>query len=172
MQSKFGGQIFIQITGSYQQEIFPLIYGGGQLRFRIGAEETGQATVELDACTVGSVGGSVVPGLIDLEATVKYGYAIRFEGGTFQPGIVLGMEGRAKLLSGMLGFSLGVEGRLLMERLKVAPFKVDLRGDILIAGTVTVAWAIHYRKSFHAAFHQGLDWKFLVAAGAGLVPIP
>jgi hypothetical protein len=172
MQSKFGGQIFIQITGSYQQEIFPLIYGGGQLRFRIGAEETGKATVELDACTVGSVGGSVVPGLIDLEATVKYGYAIRFEGGTFQPGIVLGMEGRAKLLSGMLGFSLGVEARLLMERLKVAPFKVDLRGDILIAGTVTVAWAIHYRKSFHAAFHQELDWKFLVAAGAGLVPIP
>ena len=126
---------------------------------------------------MGSVGGTVIPGLVDLEATVKYGYFIQLDGGTFQPGIILGMEGRAKLLSGLLGFSLSVEGRLLMERLRLPPgnplaLKVDLRGDILVAGTVTVAWALHERKSFHATFHQTLDWTFFVAAGKGLIPIP
>jgi len=132
---------------------------------------------------MGSVGGTVIPGLVDLEAAVKYGYYIGQEGGTFQPGAVLGMEGRAKLLSGLVGFSLSVEGRLLMERLKIPPpgvdpvealksFKVDLRGDILVAGTVTAAWVVHERKSFHASYHQQLDWKFVAAAAAGFIPIP
>ena len=179
LKAKVAGNVFLEITGSYQQEVFPLIYGGGLLRFRIGADEAGSTSVELDACTMGSVGGTVIPGLIDLEATVKYGYYIRLEGGRFEPGIVLGMEGRAKLLSGFLGFSLGVEGRLLMERLTLAmvadpadALKVDLRGDILVAGTVIVCWAIHERKSFHASFHQRLDWKFAAAAAAGFIPIP
>jgi len=179
LKAKVAGHVFLEITGSYQQEVFPLIYGGGLLRFRIGADETGATSVDLDACTMGSVGGTVVPGLVDLEATVKYGYYVRLEGGRFEPGIVLGMEGRAKLLSGFLGFSLAVEGRLLMERLALAmvadpadALKVDLRGDILVAGTVTVCWAIHERKSFHASFHQRLDWKFAAAAAAGFIPIP
>jgi len=179
LKAKIAGHVFLEITGSYQQEVFPLIYGGGQLRFRIGADETGATSVDLDACTMGSVGGTVIPGLVDLEATVKYGYYIRLEAGRFEPGIVLGMEGRAKLLSGFLGFSLAVEGRLLMERLTVAmvadpadALKVDLRGDILVAGTVTLCWAIHERKSFHATFHQRLDWKFAAAAAAGFIPIP
>jgi hypothetical protein len=173
LKSMYSGNVFLAITGSYQQEVFPLIYGGGQLTFRISADDTGATTVEVDACTMGSVGGTVIPFLLDLEATVKYGYFIKLESGTFQPGIVLGMDGRAKLLSGLLGFSFGVEGRLLVERVSLpADPTVELRGDILVSGSVTIAWAIHESKSFHAQFHQKLDWKFFLAAGAGFIPIP
>jgi len=179
LKSKFGGKIFLQIQGDYQQLIFPFIYGGGHLNFLIGVDQSGTTTVNLDACTMGSVGGTVIPFLVDLEATVHYGYFIGFEGGTFQPGIVLGMDGRANLASGLLAFSFGVEGRLLIERLKLpgdiahpTSSSVDVRGDILVSGSVTVAWAIHERKSFHATYHQTLGWEFLVGAALGFVPIP
>jgi hypothetical protein len=173
LKSKYSGNVFLSITGSYQQEVFPFIYGGGQLTFRISADDTGATTVELDACTMGSVGGTVIPFLMDLEATVKYGYVIQLDSGTFQPGIILGMDGRAKLLSGLLGFSFGVEGRLQVQRLSLpADPSVTVRGDMLVSGSVTVAWAIHERKSFHAQYTQKLDWKFFLAAGAGFIPIP
>jgi len=169
--------VFLEITGSWQQLIFPEIYGGGLLRVAVRGDEDGHTTFDLDACTVGSVGGDVVPGLIELEATVKYGYFIRFQDGTFHPGIVLGLEGRAKLLSGLLGFKLTVEGRLLVT--PVFDFgnpdrtHVHLHGEILVAGTVTVAWVVDERKSFSTEFDTDVNWKTaLLAAKAGLLPVP
>jgi hypothetical protein len=44
---------------------------------------------------VGSVGGNVIPGIIELEATVKYGYFIRFESDASRPGFVLPRPGPA-----------------------------------------------------------------------------
>jgi hypothetical protein len=109
-----GGAVFLQISGSWQQEVFPLLYAGGHLRFSIRADETGKTTLELDACTIGSVGGTLVPGLVDVEATVKYGYYIQITAGKVRPGLVASLDGRAKLLSGLLGFRFGVEGRVLI----------------------------------------------------------
>ncbi|MFF2236324.1 hypothetical protein [Streptomyces anulatus] len=166
------GSVFLEITGSYQQLIFPAIYAGGEIRFRIRGDASGTAEVELDACAVGSVGGDLIPGLVELEATVKYGYFIGI-GDAFRPGIVLGMSGRALLLSGLLGFSLSVEGRLIVERLALPSSPVKLRGDILVAGTVTLAWAVKKRKSFHTTYDVELDWETLLfAAKAGILPAP
>lgn len=173
-----GGSVFLELTGSYQQLIIPGVYAGGELRFRIRGDATGSAAVELDACTVGSVGGTLIPGLIELEATVKYGYFIGIDGDIFRPGIVLGMFGRAQLLSGLLGFSLCVEGRLILQRLRLDPddpekTSVRLRGDILVAGTVTLAWAVKKRKSFYTTYDVDVDWQtLLVAAKAGILPVP
>lgn len=177
LKRQIRGAIFLEITGSWQQLIFPEIYGGGLLRFAIRGDESGQTTFDLDACTVGSVGGNVIPGLIELEATVKYGYFIRFQGSAFQPGIVVGLEGRAKLLSGLLGFKLTIEGRLLISPKNIPrdPLNaaIHLYGEILIAGTVTVAWLVEERKSFHTSFDVDVDWKTaLLAAKAGLLPVP
>ncbi|MFJ5064661.1 hypothetical protein ACIP96_35260 [Streptomyces nigra] len=178
LAADIGGSVFLEITGSYQQLIIPGVYAGGELRFRIRGDATGTAAVELDACTVGSVGGKLIPGLIELEATVKYGYFIGIDGNTFRPGIVLGMSGRALLLSGLLGFSLCVEGRLILQRLRLDPddpekTSVRLRGDILVAGTVTLAWAVKKRKSFHTTYDVNVDWQtLLVAAKAGILPVP
>ncbi|MFI5648981.1 hypothetical protein [Kitasatospora sp. NPDC051705] len=171
--AKSGGSVFLEITGSYQQQIFPAVYGGGLLRFKIGADQTGATTVELDACAVGSVGGTLIPGLIDLEAGVKYGYFIGRAGDRFQPGIVLGMDGRATLLSGLLGFSFSVDGHLDVDRVDVREISVRLHGDILVAGTVTAAWLVKARKSFHTAFDVTVDWQLVAgAAKAGLIPVP
>src|SRR5262249_9362246 len=174
---KFHGAVFLEVEGSWQQEVFPLIYGGGLLRLAIRGDEDGHTTFDLDACTIGSVGGTVIPGLVDLEATVKYVYLIRFTDGNFHPGIVLGMEGRAKLLSGLLGFKLGVEGRLLVT--PVVPLgdlnrsHVNLYGEILVAGSVTVAWLIEERKSFTTQFEPNLNWTTIFAADEfGLLPVP
>ncbi|MET7756738.1 hypothetical protein ABZT27_18850 [Streptomyces sp. NPDC005389] len=180
LAAEVGGSVFLEIRGSYQQLIFPLIYAGGELRFRIRGDASGTTAVELDACSVGSVGGDLIPGLVELEASVTYGYFIGYDDATsrFRPGIVLGMSGRAMLLSGLLGFSLSVEGRLVLQRAELDPShpknaEVRLRGDILVAGTVTVAWAVKKRKSFHTTYDVKVGWETLaVAAKAGILPVP
>ena len=171
------GAVFLEITGSYQQQIFPFLYAGGQLRFLIRGDQTGKPTLELDACTMGSIGGTVIPGLIDLEATVKYGYFIQVKT-KLTPGIVVGMEGRAKLLSGLVGFKFGVEGRAIIDPQPLVNPEDDQRaihlyGRIRVSGTVTLAWAIEKSKSFETDFNVAVDWKLaLAAAKAGLLPVP
>jgi hypothetical protein len=172
-----GGAVFLQISGSWQQEVFPLLYAGGHVRFLIRADHTGKTTLELDACTIGSVGGTLIPGLVDVEATVKYGYFIQITAGKVRPGIVAGLDGRAKLLSGLLGFRFGVEGRVLIypeiDFRTLDRTSVRLYGRIRVAGTVTVAWLIEESKSFETDFDERLNWKsILFAAKAGLLPVP
>lgn len=168
------GSVFLGITGAYQQEVFPEIYGGGQLAFRVSADQDGKTTLDFDANTVGSVGGDLIPGVVSVEATVKYGYWMQVVGGRVAPGIDVGMEGRAKLLDGLLGFKLGVEGRALITRFAPDPDHLcHLLGSILVSGSVQVAWVIDERKSWQANFDVNVGWKLLlVAAKSGLLPVP
>jgi len=172
LAGKAGGQVFLDIRGTYQQMVFPFIYGGGSLRFFAGVDQSGKTTFELDACTVGSVGGNLIPGLVEVEATVKYGYFVQTDLSDFQPGIIIGMEGRAKLLAGLLGFKMGIEGRLRVQRLNLeVPPSVRLAGDIRVAGTVTVAWLVDEDKSFHTQFSVKVDWKLAAVAVFGPVAL-
>ena len=185
IKREIGGAVFLEISGSWQQLIFPAIYGGGHLRFFIRGDHAGKTTLELDACVIGSVGGTLIPGLVDLEATVKYGYYIQVKTRPI-PGIIVGMEGRAKLLSGLLGFKFGVEGRALIDPTEIADIDptdptaelqtdrpIKLYGRIRVAGTVTFAWAIEESKSFETDFDVDVDWKTAFAAyKAGLMPVP
>lgn len=168
------GAVFFEITGTWQQLIFPLIYGGGLIRFKLRADNSGQTTLELDACVVGSIGGDLIPGLISIEATVKYGYFLFTN--PIAPGFMAGIEGRAKLLSGLVGFKFGVEGRIGVTRIKEGLDPTDLchlKGEILVAGTVTLAWMLEERRSFRTHFDVKVDWTLLlVAAKAGLLPVP
>ena len=168
------GSVFLGITGSYQQEVFPGIYGGGQLAFQVSADQDGKTTLDFDAGTVGSVGGDLIPDVVSLEATVKYGYWMQVVGGKVAPGIDVGMEGRAKLLDGLLGFKLGVEGRALITRFAADPNQFcHLLGSILISGSVQLAWAIDERKSWEAQFDVKVGWQLILAAvKAGVLPVP
>jgi hypothetical protein len=168
------GSVFLSITGSYQQEVFPGIYGGGQLAFQVSADQDGKTTLDFNAGTVGSVGGDLIPGVVSLEATVKYGYWMQVVNGQVAPGIDVGMEGRAKLLDGLVGFKLGVEGRALITRFSADPDHFcHLLGSITISGSVQVAWVIDERKSWDAQFDVKVGWQLLlVAAKAGLLPVP
>lgn len=178
IKREIGGAVFLEISGSWQQLIFPAIYGGGHLRFFIRADHDGKTHLELDACVIGSIGGTLIPNLVDLEATVKYGYYIQVTDKPL-PGVIVGMEGRANLLSGLLGFKFGVEGRALIDP-HIPPDVPDLEdravtlyGRIRVAGTVTLAWAIKESKSFETDFNVDVTWKTaLAAAKFGLLPVP
>ena len=52
-----------------------------------------------------SIGGDLIKDLVEVEATVHYGYTLIPQ--TLQPGVMLGIEARAKLLAGLLGLSFG-----------------------------------------------------------------
>jgi hypothetical protein len=185
IKREIGGAVFLEISGSWQQLIFPAIYGGGHLRFFIRGDHAGKTTLELDACVIGSVGGTLIPGLVDLEATVKYGYYIQVKTEPI-PGLIVGMEGRAKLLSGLLGFKFGFEGRALIDPTKILDIDplnpsqelkkqrpIKLYGRIRVAGTVTLVWAIEESKSFETDFDVDVDWKTAFAVyKAGLMPVP
>jgi hypothetical protein len=95
-------------------------------------------------------------------------------GGQVAPGIDVGMSGRAKLLDGLLGFELGVEGRALISRFSADPNNLcHLLGSILISGSVQVAWVIDERKSWQADFDVKVGWTALLGlAKAGLLPVP
>ena len=60
---------------------------------------------------------------------MKYGYWMQVVPGQVAPGIDVGMEGLAKLLDGLLGFTLGVEGRALM-RFSLSTIFCHLLGSI------------------------------------------
>jgi hypothetical protein len=169
------GSVFFEVTGSWQQQIFPKLYGGGLMRFRVGANSDGSTSLELDACVTGSVGGDLIPKLIAVEATVKYGYFLFTN--PILPGFMCGMEGRAKLLEGLVAFKFGVEGRIGITRTTDNLGDLDhickLHGEILVSGSVTVAWVLPARKSFRTQFDVNVDWKMvLVAAKMGLLPVP
>ena len=178
IKREIGGAIFLEVSGSWQQLVFPFIYGGGHVRFFIRGDHAGKTTLELDACSIGSIGGTLIPGLVDLEATVKYGYFIQVKNNVL-PGVLVGMEGRAKLLSGLVGFKFGVEGRALIDptplvdRDNQEERNIELYGRIRVAGTVTVAWAIQKSKSFETDFNVNVNWKTaLLIWKAGLLPVP
>jgi len=168
------GSVFFEVTGTWQQMVFPLIYGGGLLRFAVTAGLTGGSSVVLDAAVTGSVGGDIIPFLVSLEATVRYGYFLSTN--PIAPGFLVGIEGRAKLLSGLLGFKLSIDGRISIARGDgaITPDNIcKLHGEILIAGTVTVAWLVDERKSFRTHFDVQVGWELaLVALKTYLLPVP
>ena len=166
------GSIFFEVTGSWQQLVFPFIYGGGLMRFSVGADLSGGTTLELDAAVTGSVGGDIIPFLVSLEATVRYGYFLATN--PIAPGFLVGIEGRAKLLSGLLGFKLSIDGRISVARIHGDPNNLcTLHGEILVAGTVTVCWLVDERKSFRTHYDVQVGWKLaLILAKTAILPVP
>src|SRR6185503_4968406 len=98
------GRLLAEFTGDLQQGILPpLLYAGGLFRFAVEIRDNGPPLVEMTFAAVVSIGGDLVKGLIEVEVTVKYGYTLIPK--TLQPGVFLGLEVRAKLLGGLVGFS-------------------------------------------------------------------
>ena len=92
------------------------------------------------------------PDVVSLEATVKYGYWMQVVPGQVAPGIDVGMEGLAKLLDGLLGFTLGVEGRALITRFSLDPDHFcHLLGSILISGSVQVSRAVRGSAAYSSS---------------------
>ena len=160
--------ISVSFAGDVQQGILPpLLYAGGLFRFRIEVHETGRPVIEMTLGVVASIGGDLIPGVLALEVTVKYGYTLIPE--TLEPGVLLGLDARAKLLSGLIGFSFGVEA---MARIKRAtPKKVTVWAHIRVAASVQVAFFIDEEVDFETQFQQDIPLAALaLVPGVGLLP--
>jgi hypothetical protein len=160
-----------EFSGDLQQGIIPpLIYGGGLFKFLIEIRDKGRPTVLLALGVVASIGGDLIKGLIEVEVTVKYGYVLIPE--TLEPGVLLGLEARAKLLAGLIGFSFAVEAMARMKR--VTDKKIRVAAQIRVAATVQVAifgtsrWLWWVPRSGRASCPRPLccEGKFVMPIGA------
>jgi hypothetical protein len=160
-------RLFVEFQGDLQQGIIPpLLYAGGLFRFSLTVTETGRPVVQLSMGAVASIGGDLIPGLLEVEVTVKYGYTLIPE--SLQPGVLLGLEARAKILAGLVGFSFGVEAMALVKR--VDDNGVRIWAQIRVTATVQVAIFIEEDIDLETQFEQVLPLELVAfVPGVGLL---
>ena len=118
--------------------------------------------------TAASVGGALIKGLLELEATVSYGYTLIPE--TLQPGVMLGIEARAKLLAGLIGFSFGAHALARIQRINGDKKSVTIWCQLRITATVQIAVLIEEDIDFQTQFEQKIPLE-AVALAAGVNPL-
>ena len=147
------GRLLAEFTGDLQQGVLPpLLYAGGLFRFAVEIRDDGRPLIELTFAAVISVGGDLIKGLLEVEVTIKYGYTLIPE--TLRPGVFLGLEVRAKLLGGLVGFSFAAEVMARLDRSDT--FTVIVHARIRVVATVQVAYLFEDDVDFETEFEQKL----------------
>jgi hypothetical protein len=160
--------LFLEFQGDIQQGILPpLLYAGGLFRFSIELRETGPPVVQLTLGIVISLGGDLIPGLIALEATLNEGYSLI--PATLDLGVLLGIEARAKLLGGLIGFSFSAEAMARIERKNLEVVTIHAR--IRVAATVHIAIFFDEDIGFDTQFQQDIPLAVAVIPPATLVTL-
>ena len=162
----------MEFQGDIQQGILPpLVYAGGLFRFALEIRETGTPVIELALGMTTSIGGDLIKNLLEVEVTIKYGYMLQPE--TLKPGVLLGLEARAKLMGGLIGFSFAVQAMARIERIDLDDKgKVTIFADIRIVATVQVAWLLEEDVDFRTQFEQTIPLSLaLVPLGGGAIAI-
>lgn len=159
------GRLSIVFQGDVQQGIIPpLLYAGGMFRFAIEVRDGGAPIIELGLGTATSIGGDLIKGLLAVEATVKYGYMLVPE--TLKPGVMLGIDARAKLLAGLFALSFSADALARIERLNDDK-TVTVFADLRVAGSVQVAVFFKEHVDFRTQFEQRIPLApLLIVAGA------
>jgi hypothetical protein len=161
------GYAFLEISGDLQQAIIPgLLYAGGHLRFRAGVFDNGDVQLEFTAGTVGSIGGDLIKGLIEVEGTAKYGYSLVVPTNNLEQiriGVVMGMEVRATLLSGLVGIKFGWEGGALIS-LDAPKTHVIITAYVSASASVTAAWVFKARRSISVEYTAEVPRNIALAA--------
>jgi hypothetical protein len=150
------GRLLAEFQGDIQQGVIPpLVYAGGMFRFALEIKEDGSPTIELGLGMTTSLGGDLIKHLLEVEVTIVYGYTLIPE--TLQPGVLLGLEARAKLIGGLIGFSFAVQA---MARILRADFEnVTIFADIRVVATVQVAWLIEEDVDVRTQFEQKIPLR-------------
>lgn len=171
LSGKTRGLLSAEFQGDVQQGIIPpAIYAGGFFRFAIQISETGKPTIELGYATVISIGGDLIKDLLEVEATVRYGYMLIPQ--NLEPGVILGLEARAKLLGGLVGFSFSVDALARIQRIKPQANEVTIWAQIRVCASVHVAWLIDEDIDVNTQFEQKLPLTFVLAAAFGPALLP
>lgn len=160
LNGKTRGLLSAVFQGDLQQGIIPpAIYAGGFFRFAIQIDETGKPKVELGLGTIASIGGDLIKHLVEVEVTVKYAYTLIPQ--TLEPGVLLGLEARAKLLAGLVGFSFSVEAMARIKRVNTD--EVTIWAQIRVCATVQIAWLVEDDIDIQTQFEQSIPLKFIAA---------
>jgi hypothetical protein len=177
--SGFGGRIYFNLLGELQQALLPkLLYVGGSLFLEISIDESGTPELRLITSAVASIGGDLIPGLISVEGSASYGYLLDTAGNPFTPGVALGMEARARLVSGLVGVRFRAD--VTVGVTSVGPVQIFLPRPLLISGTFTAHLSVVavwvFEKSFDKTlrFHQEIPAVVagVLAVYTGMVPLP
>jgi hypothetical protein len=172
------GRLLLSFEGDLQQGIIPpALFAGGYFRFAITIADAADPLVELAFATTASIGGDLIKGLIELEVTVRYGYTLVPQ--TLEPGVLLGLEARAKLLSGLVGLSFRTDVLARIRRLDASGALTDPRSptvtifaEINVIATVEVLWGLaDDERELHTQFEQKLPLKPIVILGLGVNPL-
>jgi hypothetical protein len=160
------GHLLAEFQGDIQQGILPpLLYAGGLFRFALEISESGKPTIELGLGITTSLGGDLIPGLVAVEATISYGYTLIPQ--KLQPGVLLGLEARAKLLGGLVGFSFSVQAMARIQRIDAAKGNVTIFADIRVVATAQIAWLIDEDVDVRTQFEQNIPLGLAVAIAGG-----
>lgn len=171
LSGKARGLLSAEFQGDVQQGIIPpAIYAGGFFRFAIQIDETGKPTIELGLGTTASIGGDLIKGLLEVEVTVRYGYTLMPQ--TLTPGVFLGLEARAKLLGGLVGFSFSVDAMANIKRISLEANELVVWAQIRVCASVTVAWLIDEDIDVKTQFEQTLPLAFVAAAAFAPALLP
>ena len=178
----FGGRIYFAVGGELQQPLLPKIaYVGGSLHAEISINEKGTPAVRLVTSAVASIGGDLIPLLVEVEGSVSYGVFLDTARDPFIPGVALGMEVRAKLLSGFVGVRFRADVAVGIIPTNPGVIGGELIRDILIqgqfraAGSVIAAWGLveeDFEKAL--AFEQTIPGLVAgaVMVATGTFPVP
>ena len=161
------GKLSLEFSGDVQQAILPpVLYAGGAFRFVLSVSDNGPPLIELGLGTTVSIGGALIKNLVELEATVRYGYMLIPQ--TLQPGVMLGLDARAKLLGGLLGLSFCADAMARIQRLNLdGDNTITLWCELRVAATVQVAWFLEEDMELRTQFEQELPLGlFTLVAGA------
>jgi hypothetical protein len=163
LSGKTRGLLSAEFQGDVQQGIIPpAIYAGGFFRFAIQINETGSPTIELGLGVTASIGGDLIKNLIEVEVTVRYGYTLIPQ--TLEPGVLLALEARAKLLGGLVGFSFSVEAMARIKRVAPEANEILIWAQIRVCASVQVAWVFEEDIDVKTQFEQKIPLSFIAAA--------
>ena len=163
------GRLSLVFQGDVQQGIIPpLIYAGGMFRFALEVRDGAKPVIELGLGTATSIGGDLIKGLLAVEATVKYGYTLVPDltklPESLQPGVMLGIDARAKLLAGLFALSFSAEALARIERFNRDDKTVTIFADLRVAGSIQVAVFFKEHVDFRTQFEQRIPLAPLLIA--------
>lgn len=157
------GRLKFTFGGAIQQAILPpLLYAGGLFHFAIEVRDTGDPLIELGLGTVTSIGGDLIKDLLEVEATIKYGYLLLPQ--TLQPGVMLGIQARALLLAGLFSVSFSADAVARITRLN-GDKTVTIAARIRVAASIQVAFLFDEDVDFETQFEQNIPLAPLLIAG-------
>jgi hypothetical protein len=169
LSGSISGSLLAEFQGDVQQGIIPpLVYAGGFFRFAIQIDTKGHPTVELGLGMTTSLGGDLIKDLVEVEVTITYGYTLVPQ--DLQPGVLLRLEARAKLLAGLIGFSFSLQAMARIIRADLENIRIF--ADIRVVASVTVAWLIDEDVDMRTQFEQNIPLRLAaLPLGGGAVAL-